>query len=414
MRLKSYFAGSVETALQQARRELGEDAMLVSSRRAAPEAARLGEYEVVFAVPKHDASATGRTAPSGPAPADIPEGEAGTANNSPPLWEMFRRELAALRGQVQRVSRSIERQYANEQAPALSSALDSVEETLAQSGIHRDLAHRVLEALQGKLLEGAEGEDWPDPEKAAYAVAEQVMQAMMPAPVNFQAAESEQKRAMFIGPPGAGKTTTLVKIAARYGLHGRRRTHIISLDNNRIAGADQLRCLSAILGLGFDALEAPHLLRQLLEEQRNRDMLLIDTPGYSARDRPAAEELAEALEGLPRIETHLVLTASMKPADLSRVVDRFRGFRPSSLVFTKVDETDRLGPVWQEAVKLGIPVSFLCAGQRIPEDLEEADVGRILRTILNPHAAVKEYEVRLPHGRLGWDGVDVRRAMVAA
>ena len=44
MRLKSYFAGTVEEALNQAHQELGPDAMLVDSRRAGREASHLGEY----------------------------------------------------------------------------------------------------------------------------------------------------------------------------------------------------------------------------------------------------------------------------------------------------------------------------------------------------------------------------------
>ncbi len=49
MRLKSYFAGTVESAICLARQEMGEDAMLVNSRKALPEARHLGLYEVVFA-----------------------------------------------------------------------------------------------------------------------------------------------------------------------------------------------------------------------------------------------------------------------------------------------------------------------------------------------------------------------------
>src|SRR5258708_39416963 len=49
MRLKSYFAGTVESAICLARQEMGEDAMLVNSRRTLPETRHLGAYEVVFA-----------------------------------------------------------------------------------------------------------------------------------------------------------------------------------------------------------------------------------------------------------------------------------------------------------------------------------------------------------------------------
>ena len=49
MKIKSYFAPTVEDAMAMARRELGPEAMLVNSRRAPPEPRGRGEYEVVFA-----------------------------------------------------------------------------------------------------------------------------------------------------------------------------------------------------------------------------------------------------------------------------------------------------------------------------------------------------------------------------
>jgi flagellar biosynthesis GTPase FlhF len=48
MKIKSYFASSVEQAIQEARQELGTDAMLITSRRSSPETRSLGAYEVVF------------------------------------------------------------------------------------------------------------------------------------------------------------------------------------------------------------------------------------------------------------------------------------------------------------------------------------------------------------------------------
>src|ERR1039458_5892441 len=48
MRIKSYYANSVEDGIGMARTELGPDAMLVSSRRTSPETRHLGDYEVVI------------------------------------------------------------------------------------------------------------------------------------------------------------------------------------------------------------------------------------------------------------------------------------------------------------------------------------------------------------------------------
>jgi flagellar biosynthesis protein FlhF len=112
--------------------------------------------------------------------------------------------------------------------------------------------------------------------------------------------------------------------------------------------------------------------------------VLIDTPGYGSRDFDAAEELAQFLAGRRDIDTHLVLTASMRSADLSRVVDRFERFRPSKLLFSKLDETATFGPILNQVVRTGKPLSFLAAGQQIPEDLEPATIERVLHLLTRP------------------------------
>jgi flagellar biosynthesis protein FlhF len=79
---------------------------------------------------------------------------------------------------------------------------------------------------------------------------------------------------------------------------------------------------------------------------------------------------------------HLVLSASMKAVDLAAVVDRFSIFRPRRLLFTRLDETQTFGPILNETARSGWPVSFLCSGQQIPEDLEPATRERLVSLLV--------------------------------
>jgi flagellar biosynthesis protein FlhF len=175
-----------------------------------------------------------------------------------------------------------------------------------------------------------------------------------------------------VGPPGVGKTTTLAKLAARFGLTSRKPAFILSADVYRIAAAEQLRSLSSILGIGFDIVETPVALAQALEEHRAKDWVFIDTPGLAAGEMEDGADLARLIASHPEIDTHLVLSASMKPADLARVIDRYEIFQPKKLLFTRLDETDRLGALVSEAARRSLPISFLATGQQIPDDLEPA------------------------------------------
>jgi len=83
-------------------------------------------------------------------------------------------------------------------------------------------------------------------------------------------------------------------------------------------------------------------------------------------------DLAALLSSRRDIDTHLVLTATARQTDLEGAVGRFQMFRPSRLIFTRLDETDSLGAAFSVAARHGKPVSFFCNGQLIPEDIQPA------------------------------------------
>jgi flagellar biosynthesis protein FlhF len=201
---------------------------------------------------------------------------------------------------------------------------------------------------------------------------------------NLGTRASSRRIVALVGPPGAGKTTTLVKLAARYGLAARRSMHLISTDMYRIGGADQLRLYASILGVGFQAVETPLALAQALEDQRRKELVFIDTPGWGHKDVPEIRELAEYLANDAAIDIHLVVPATGRMSDLERLMERYAIFRASKLLFTRLDETDRLGAIVNLSHRSGKPLSFFCFGQQVPEDLEPATGARVADLILGP------------------------------
>jgi flagellar biosynthesis protein FlhF len=364
MRLKSYFAVNVAAALEMARRELGPEAMLVHSRKAPPEARHLGEWEVVMALPPPQPAADG----SLPMPAPTTSTPSSQADGA-----QFSSELAAMRAQMERMASAVTRSnalaathYPN--TPELAEIFAS----LIDSGVGAELAHDVLNRLRSAA---------PNAQSLSRALSAEIARRVA-CNAQLGGLGARPRMVALVGPCGCGKTTTLVKLAVRYGISARRPTQLISVDNYRVASVEQLRSYAAILGLGFQALDTTRTLAQALEEHSRKDLILIDTPGHGFNDLAEAADLARYLAGRPDIETHLVLSASMKSADLTRVVDRFEIFRPQRLLFTKLDETETFGPILNEAARSGKPVSFLTAGQRVPEDLEPATQERIVNLIL--------------------------------
>lgn len=373
MRLKSYFAGTVESAMYLARQEMGEDALLVSSRKAPPEASHLGEYEVVFATDVPAAEAPR----SEPAPAHSPAAVPSRA----PVSDLAA-ELAEMRRELERMARAVALSTSIVAAKSpVTPAISELFALLSAAEVDSDFAWSVIAAVEARAAASRGGAPVPDTAGMIELLTEELKTRFEVAPGLTASSRGPQIVAL-VGPPGAGKTTTLVKLAVAYGLTARRPTQLLSMDTYRIAAAEQLRTYATILGSGFQTLETTGALAQALEEHRNKGLILIDTPGHSPKDLELSEDLARFLANHPEIDTHLVLSCATKPADLSRVVQRFERFRPAKLLFSKLDETDSYGPILNEAVRAKLPISFLATGQQVPEDLEPATKGRVVDLLL--------------------------------
>ena len=359
MRLKSYYSGTVEGAIAQARKELGDDVMLVHSRRTAPEFAHLGAYEVVFAIAcgvavkppaAADAAEPGHQAPP-PAP------KPGLSPSSFAFSD-FRRELTQLAVSLEDSAEGI--------------PLDSVSRLLTEQGVDSELIFELLREVKRHVMNGGMNEE------KLLALLVHEMESRIRVEASMTESGPLAKVVALIGPPGCGKTTTLIKLAARFGLSSPRPCLLISADNFRIGSSDQLRSYAAILGVGFDTAVTPVALSQMIEEHKNKSLILIDTPGLSNAELDDYDEWARFFSSREDIEKHLILSASMKNADLSYVVDRYRMFGPDKLLFTKLDETATQGAIWNEAARTGLPLSYWTTGQRIPEDLAEASKSELL------------------------------------
>jgi flagellar biosynthesis protein FlhF len=190
MKIKSYFSDTVETAMSLARQELGADAMLVHSKRAQPESRHLGEYEVVFAVED--------------GPAAHLSGGANPAGRDPGL-DRLADDIASMRKQIERMTTALAvsgQVRGGIAAPETADAFAVLMRIGTDPEIAQELALRAgSSTLENIIREALQTEPW-------------------------SAGQTAHRIAAFIGPPGAGKTTTLAKVAATYGLARRALTQV--------------------------------------------------------------------------------------------------------------------------------------------------------------------------------------------
>lgn len=185
-----------------------------------------------------------------------------------------------------------------------------------------------------------------------------------------------------VGPTGVGKTTTIAKLAARFALkHGRRAVTLITTDNYRIGAHEQLRSYGRILGIpvhvASDTEELKYLLQEIKDKNGDNQLTLIDTAGICQKEVKLTEQITSLdVDGVD-IKNYLVLSAT---GQMNLQDDVIRGFSKINLdgcIITKIDEAASMGEIISVLIKHELPVSFVCDGQKVPDDLHRAR-GRLL------------------------------------
>jgi flagellar biosynthesis protein FlhF len=190
-----------------------------------------------------------------------------------------------------------------------------------------------------------------------------------------------------VGPTGVGKTTTLAKIAARARLELRRSVGVISLDGYRVGAVEQWQRYANIMGIPFHSAQNATEFRQAAATMRC-DLLLIDTAGPSNADAEGWNTLETCLKHkLERpLHTQLVLPAWIRGSDAEQSVRRFHSVGLGGVVVSKLDETTLRGGFLHAVVPSDLPVTFLCNGPRVPEDLHIASTESVLAAVLTPES----------------------------
>lgn len=183
---------------------------------------------------------------------------------------------------------------------------------------------------------------------------------------------------VMVGPTGAGKTTTLAKLAARSALLERRRTLLVSLDNYRIGGAEQLERYADLIGVPMEMLAEDRKLDSVLRRHPGAEVIYVDTEGRSPRDQDALHAMAERIHGAGEaVEVHLCVPVGLAESEVQSLIERHLVLRPSKLIATKLDEAVYHGSIVAAQIFAGLPYSYFTLGQRVPEDIEYATAERL-------------------------------------
>lgn len=347
MQLKKIQAKDMRQAMMQVREELGDNAAILSSR-----SLPAGGVEVIATL-----------APAAPVAKAIAAGVATPENNvSKAEFGAMRSELHSIRTLLQQRINGLAWEQFSNRSPSQA----VVWERLTAMGIPGFLTRQLVDkAANGKTID----QNW-----------KQVLAALVKSiPVLGDNPVQGGGRYAFVGPTGAGKTTTIAKLATKYVLeHGPDSVALVTTDSFRLAAHEQLRTLGRILGVTVKVVDEQHTLPGTLAALSHKKLILIDTAGLPA-GHPEQQRQLSMLRGVINLQKWLVLPVTSQAQVLRSAWKTCSTAGISGCILTHMDEACVLGDALSLVIEQKLPIAYETFGQAIPDDIAVAQATVIVR-----------------------------------
>ncbi|MBI5428486.1 MAG: flagellar biosynthesis protein FlhF [Nitrospinae bacterium] len=375
MQIKKFTAENYAEALSMAKKELGEDALILSARTIG-RGKGLREYNGYSKVELTAAADPGageaeKSARAVAAPP--PASGTAVAEQAPPGKDEEELDLKSLVA-------TLLTQTDRARSMGLRNGQLKLFQTLVDSGVNDRMAAKMFERIDSE--NGFAGDrSGPDRDKNA---AIEMMRRVLLCKGGIELEEKSPKMVALVGPTGAGKTTTIAKLAAHFSLLDRKKVALISLDTYRIGAFEQLRLYGEIMRVPVEMASGAEDFRSIVRKHSDKDLVLVDTTGRSHKDPAYCGRLKGIFDAAgKKVETHIVLSVTSQEKILEGSVKQFSPLTIDRVLFTKLDEGMSFGPMFNFSLKTRIPFSYFTAGQRVPEDIEVADREKVIRLIFN-------------------------------
>lgn len=405
MKVKRFFAATMQEALRMVREEMGADAVILSNQKVGGgvEIVTALDYDEQLAKSQVDMEGTQESAPSPtqigrmqaerhvrlqeemerarekisdvrsrrsshePSQPETTQRAAGDNIEAAPAsdLESMRAELHHLKDLLnQQLNSSSEARKEIETAASIVKS--NVEDRLGRMGIEKSL----IDALLPGIKEGAD-----------ISLAWNRVLAELSHVLAVEDDELINRGGIYalVGQTGAGKTTTIGKMAARYVLqHGPESIALITTDRYRIAAHEQLMVFGRILNIPVRIVDEQNSLDDVIESLQDKKLVLIDTAGLNHQDPDWAEQLHEIRDSKYPIQSYLVLSAITQTQIMKSTYHYYKMVGLAGCLVTKLDEAVSLGEVISFLYLSGLSVAYVTDGQKIPDDIHLAKAHSIV------------------------------------
>ncbi|MDK2836545.1 MAG: flagellar biosynthesis protein FlhF [Thermosediminibacterales bacterium] len=367
MKIKKYIASDMQEAMYKVKKDLGKDAIILETKRV-----KKGGFLGMFSKRMIEVTAALDTRVNS---IELPTQRLSyikkTSDNNLQIKKM-EQEINELKNMVYNLSNyePVNNLYRD------TETLEKVKKQLLDNEVDNCIAEEIIRSLYEKLS----GKELKDPERVKDQLKNEIVNRL--SEIFKLKQNTSYKVVAFVGPTGVGKTTSIAKLAANYALYENKKVALITMDTYRIAAVEQLKTYAEIIDIPLCVIYEPADFKEALEKYKDYDVILVDTAGISPKNKFQMIELKKILDISQPDVIYLVLSATTKTRDLTKIIDNYKVFNTNKLLFTKLDETSSYGAILNTILYSKNILDYVTIGQNVPEDIVKVNEEKIANLIM--------------------------------
>ena len=376
MKIKKYISKNLNEGKRKIKSDLGDNAVILSSRKAKKASTGEEYFEIVAAVDNNVKTAPPRSGSENKTTDNYTNKKNKSSTDTPAANSELFKEIRSLRSSLDELSETVKYKHST----ALGPVFGKLYKIMRKSEISEELSLKII----GNITAMGFVNDLPTAlEQARYLLKERISVS------NPLKKSDGHQRVMLLGSTGSGKTTALIKIAIICKLVMKADVMIISADTYKVGGAEQLETYASISNLPYKSVYNADELEEIIDHERDRDFIFLDTPGRNHLNRDFIKELEVFSDKFKPHRKLNVMSATSSEEFLRQQQRSFNSLKPDGVVLTKLDECYSIGNII--SILENMPVNYLSTGQNVPDDLEPADKELMIKYLL-PEKIVNNFE----------------------